>query len=231
MLPPRRWPKAKSGPHTRWRAPRPSCSTRCTKASAVIRLKVVVERQFIDDPHPERRQRVVAGRRQGEAERRVVGAEQLARMRLEGQHGERRFRPALGARPAAHGRARDGRRRNCQAPPPRRGRPRAGRASGGRCASAAVRRQGGRRTGGKGRVHAGLHTGPTSIEEDGHPVLRASPAFRAAEIWRRGMVVAPRHAEVGCHAEVGRHAGVGVRPSRAGPAAAGRAESRPPPRG
>ncbi len=48
-----------------------------------------VEGQLVEDPHAERRQRRRPRGAERQAERRVVGAEQLARMRLERQHRER----------------------------------------------------------------------------------------------------------------------------------------------
>ena len=53
----------------------------------------VVERQLVDQPHAVRGQHVgpLGGQRQ--PERRVVGAEMLARVRLEGQHRQRHVRP------------------------------------------------------------------------------------------------------------------------------------------
>ena len=53
----------------------------------------VVEPQLVDQRDPERLQRRRALGRQRQAERRIVGAEVLARMRLEGQHRERHLRP------------------------------------------------------------------------------------------------------------------------------------------
>ena len=56
--------------------------------------ELVVERQLIDQGHPQRRERLGPLGRERQTERRIVRAEMLARMRLEGQRGERH----LGAR-------------------------------------------------------------------------------------------------------------------------------------
>ncbi len=63
------------------------------KSSAVIRLNVVVERQFIQDIDTQRGQCVRTLGRQSQPERRIVRAEQLARVRLERQHRQRRVGP------------------------------------------------------------------------------------------------------------------------------------------
>ena len=59
----------------------------------------VVEAQLVQQRDAERLQRVGAFGRQGQAERRVIRAEMLARMRLEGQHAERHLRPRRVRRP------------------------------------------------------------------------------------------------------------------------------------
>ncbi len=63
----------------------------------------VVERQFVEQDHPQRGHGVRPLRRQGQAEGRVVGAEHLARVRLEREERERRMGPC-GMGGAQHGR-------------------------------------------------------------------------------------------------------------------------------
>ena len=126
MSPPRRWPNAKSGPHTRWRAPRPWCSTSATNASAGIRLNSWLNGSSYSRPTPSAASASARSGRQGQAERRIVGTEHLARVRLEGQH-RRAARPAgRRARRGAAARGPDARRRNCPARRWRRARRRAG---------------------------------------------------------------------------------------------------------
>ncbi len=86
--PPRRWPKAKSAPQARCAAPIPSCST-SPRSRRPRAPRSAVERDLVEQLHAERRPARRPLGRERQAEGRVVRAEQLARVRLEGQHGER----------------------------------------------------------------------------------------------------------------------------------------------
>ena len=133
--PPRRWPKAKSGPQTRCTRAEPCVQHLGHELLGRHQAERRVERQLVDAAERRGRPAPPPARRKRQPERRVVGAEKLARMRLEGQHRERRAPAARDARCAAHARGPDARRRNCRARCWRRAPRPAGRASRAGCAA------------------------------------------------------------------------------------------------
>ena len=84
--PARRAPKRKSSPTSSQRAPSPRTSMRSMKSSAVICAKRVVEAADVHALDAVRREQLELLAQRREPRRRLVGREELARMRLEGHH-------------------------------------------------------------------------------------------------------------------------------------------------